>query len=43
MGGTGGRARGHRGIVVELGDEMAAPDKDLRWPASGRCSDGDNT
>jgi hypothetical protein len=33
----------HRGVVVELEDEMAAPDKDPRWPASGGCFDGGST
>jgi hypothetical protein len=28
---------------VELGDETAAPDKDLRQPASGRCSGSGST
>jgi hypothetical protein len=30
--GASGRARGHRCVMVELGDEMTAPDKDPRWP-----------
>jgi hypothetical protein len=33
VGGTGGRASGHRGIMVELEDGMAAPDEDPRWLA----------
>jgi hypothetical protein len=34
VGGTGGRARGHWGIVVELEDGTAAPDEDPRQTAT---------
>jgi hypothetical protein len=36
-GGTGGRASGHRSVVVELEDGTVAPDEDPRRPAT-RCS-----
>jgi hypothetical protein len=32
VGGTGGQASGHRGVVVELEDGAAAPDEDPRRP-----------
>jgi hypothetical protein len=33
VGGAGGQASGHRGVVVELKDGAAAPDEDPRQPA----------
>jgi hypothetical protein len=43
VGEAGHRAREHRGVVVELVDEKAAPNKDLRQPATGRCSGSGRT
>jgi hypothetical protein len=37
VGGAGGRASGHRGVVVELEDGTAALDEDPRRPATS-CS-----
>jgi hypothetical protein len=36
VGGTGEVVGEHRGVAVELGDVVAAPDVDLRCLASGR-------
>jgi hypothetical protein len=43
VGGSSGRAREHRGVVVELVDEKAAPDRNLRRLATGMCSGGGRT
>jgi hypothetical protein len=42
VGGASGRAREHRGVVVELVDEKAAPERDPR-PMMGRCLGGGRT
>jgi hypothetical protein len=38
VGGIGGRASGHWGVVVELEDGAAAPDEVLRRPATRRAT-----
>jgi hypothetical protein len=38
VGGTGGQASGHRGIVVELEGGAAAPDEDPRRPTTRSSS-----
>jgi hypothetical protein len=38
VGGMGGQASGHRGVMVELEDEAAAPDEDPRRRATRSSS-----
>jgi hypothetical protein len=38
VGGTGGWASGHWGIVVDLEDGAVAPDEDPRWPTTRSSS-----